>query len=533
MRSRLKSSLPFRLVAYDCLGTVFRGLCTNHEAENELLPSAQDCRSPLHAATSTAPMEQVEILIRAMAAPAAIFVTIRSSNSRVNHYESDDHHREHQKDFEEKKDSLLAVDDDDSSASSALLQLEREQDSFSSVMERIWSDVRRPSDRYLCHLLQSYLKISGTAGGDVEMVVHSDRLANLLYTKVLKGCEDPNALPDPNEYCFLACNYLAMRQTLRQYERSNAVEDKGLQQQQVGCDVESDSNLLIRIFPYHNDVALRLWESGAVLGEFLLHNAAQYIQHQRIVELGAGVGLTGLLLLTMGQTPLAPPIGEDLRPAHVTLTDFTSLALDNLRYNIHLNQSKILHQYRGMFDTGRSSEINCEPSKAVYPSSTLESIVQVEYLEWKEYGYGRDRMGSTEGADENLSPAVQCCPDPRMISTICALDQADLLIAADVAYDQDDIPGLARTVHRFLSSSDCPGQNENVGTLPRFRKMALFATAIRNQETFALLEKSLADLGVSSSVVASGRDCEALPRLVHTRFLQSRKDVRICSLELR
>jgi predicted nicotinamide N-methyase len=472
-------------------------------------------------------MEQVEILIRAMAAPAAIFATIRSSNSPVNHGEPDDRHREHQKDLEEKKDSLLAVVDDDSSASSALVLLEREQDSFSSVMERIWSDIRRPNDRYLCHLLQSYLKISGSAGGDAEMVVHSDRLANLLYTKVLKGCEDPNALPDPNEYCFLAYNYLAMQQILRQHERSN-----GSQQLQAGCDVESDSNLLIRIFPYHNDVALRLWESGAVLGEFLLHNAAQYVQHRRIVELGAGVGLTGLLLLTMGQTPLASPIGEDLLPAHVTLTDFTSLALDNLRYNIELNKSRILRQYRGVFGTGHSSELNCQPARAVCPSSTLESIVQVEYLEWKEYGYGRDRMGSTEGADETLSPTVQCCPDPRMITTIHALDQADLLIAADVAYDQDDILGLARTVHRFLTSSGCPSQNANVETPPRFRKMALFATAIRNRETFALLEKSLADLGVFSSVVASGHDCEALPRLVHTRFLQSRKDVRICSLEL-
>jgi len=81
----------------------------------------------------------------------------------------------------------------------------------------------------------------------------------------------------------------------------------------------------IRVYPQHNDVGVsRIWEAGCCLAEYLLEYPS-YVKDKRVVELGAGVGLTGLVA--------AGSCGA----IAVHMTDYTEDCLENLDYNVKLN----------------------------------------------------------------------------------------------------------------------------------------------------------------------------------------------------
>ena len=82
----------------------------------------------------------------------------------------------------------------------------------------------------------------------------------------------------------------------------------------------------IRVYPYHNDVGVRkVWEAGACLAEFFMQNP-HYVTNKVVVELGAGVGLTGIAVAKL------------CSPKHVLMTDYTAACMDNMDYNIRLNE---------------------------------------------------------------------------------------------------------------------------------------------------------------------------------------------------
>lgn len=85
------------------------------------------------------------------------------------------------------------------------------------------------------------------------------------------------------------------------------------------------SNLLsIRVYPHHNDVGVaKVWEAGAALAEYIIHNP-DIIRGRKVLELGAGVGLTGLVAAAFG--------AESMH-----LTDYTVPTLENLAYNVRSN----------------------------------------------------------------------------------------------------------------------------------------------------------------------------------------------------
>ena len=111
--------------------------------------------------------------------------------------------------------------------------------------------------------------------------------------------------------------------------------------------------------------------------------------------------------------------------------------------------------------------------------------------------------------------------DDRILSSCKALSEADVLLAADVAYDSSVIGCLAQTVRTFLTGDSSGGP-----------KQVLFAKNLRNKETSNLLERELENVGIRSRVLATGHACEELPVTFPTKFVQPRSDIRICSLEL-
>jgi hypothetical protein len=165
-----------------------------------------------------------------------------------------------------------------------------EQDAVGAIVECWWTEFG-PSKRYMKRLVSRYVNRLEKDGIPVE----SESLLGLILRVSLSKC----CLPHPEETCYLAFQL-----------------------------PKTESLLRVRIFPYHNDVALRVWEAGAVLAEFLLHNPS-VLAGKSVIEIGAGVGLTGLV------------VAGCCKPLKVHLTDYTYECRLNLDHNILINQDWI------------------------------------------------------------------------------------------------------------------------------------------------------------------------------------------------
>jgi predicted nicotinamide N-methyase len=317
------------------------------------------------------------------------------------------------------------------------------QDCFARVVQSQWNKERGPSKRYLQSLTKRFVKRV-----EVEEPSESDELMTLMF-KIISTV-DSDSIPDANESCYLAF--------------------------QTGA--ANVQRLRIRIFPQHNDVALRLWEAGVVLAEYLLHDPC-LVKGKRVVELGSGVGLTGLVA--------AGCCGA----SSVRLTDYTDASLDNLRHNVSMNRQWLHEQ--------------CKEGEVVQDEN-----ISAGYLDWNAYG-----------DESNRQPEARLPLDDRLLPSCKALSEAEVLLAADVAYDSSVISCLAQTIRTFLTvdSSVEP-------------KQVLLAKNLRNEQTSNLLETELTNVGIRSRVLATGHACEQLPLIFPTKFVQPRSDIRICSLEL-
>jgi hypothetical protein len=146
-----------------------------------------------------------------------------------------------------------------------------EQDAFADVvrswlLERFWS-IRA---RYLKTLVRRY--VSFLENDDVAP--ESDGLLDL----VLRVSLSKDHLPEPDESCYLSFRI----------PPNQLLSDT----QQIDSDFVVPL-LRIKVFPYHNDVALRcvalrLWEAGTFLAEYFLQNPS-LVSGKRVIELGAGV----------------------------------------------------------------------------------------------------------------------------------------------------------------------------------------------------------------------------------------------------
>ena len=86
----------------------------------------------------------------------------------------------------------------------------------------------------------------------------------------------------------------------------------------------------IKVIQSHNQVGTKVWGAGVYLGE-ILQREPTLLQGKCVLELGAGVGITGLLIARA-----LPPLQ---RPSKVIMTDFHHEVVDLLAYNIEINNN--------------------------------------------------------------------------------------------------------------------------------------------------------------------------------------------------
>ncbi len=219
-----------------------------------------------------------------------------------------------------------------------------------------------PSEKYVAKLVKRYTTRLETEGIELE----DNNLASLVcYFSMARISK----LPDPADSCLLAYRVPLVEKGGRDLSKQMKYDFLG-----------------IRIYPHHNDVGVaKVWEAGACLAEYLIKHS-DCVRGRRVIELGAGVGLTGLIAAAVGAES-------------VHMTDYTDATLENLSYNVSINN-------KWLADRGIGTD-----------------AVSIGHLEWGEYA------------------EHDCCSHP-----------ADVLIAADVVYTVECIPDLVATVSKFLSA---------------------------------------------------------------------------------
>ena len=310
-----------------------------------------------------------------------------------------------------------------------------EQDRFAALVDDCWTDLG-PSSRYFKALIRSYAAKAERAG--ITLV------SNGLMDLVFRASTIKEGVPRPDESCHLSFRlppYDHKRQLIR-----------------------------IQIYPYHNDVALRLWEAGAGLAEYFIENP-DLVRGKRVIELGAGVGLTGLT------------IAGCCGAREVHMTDYTDACRVNLAYNISINKGWL------------------EASKEQNP------VITQGYLEWSSFV-------STFG-EEDAGHEVQ---DAQSL-TSNFFDEIDVLVAADVVYDVANLKHLVAVLRCFLQKT------------PE-AKRAIFAITKRNLRTFDTFIEQLNLEGIRCDWTRTGDGDQPLPLLFPCNFIQKRTEVRIAHLSM-
>jgi predicted nicotinamide N-methyase len=365
--------------------------------------------------------------------------------------------------------------------------------------------------RYLKRLLRSYVRrledcqyLLGTRRGNEHtgptLVVESDAMSEwILRTSLQK-----ESLPNEHESCIIAFVIPGPGPSINDDQNGGRQQQAQLHQQ-FQLEIQRQSLLRIRVYPYHNDVALRLWEAGGCLAEYFVKHPS-HVSSKHVIELGAGVGLTGLM------------IAATCHPESVYLTDYTDACRLNLQCNLELNHN-MLQRYG--FDPNNISQ---------------------GYLEWNDFLLKFEAHSEQQTQEPELKNdddiEIHCQHDicsgmvvseDEIAASYSAFQRADVMIAADVIYDTTVLDGLVRVVRKFLmmGSQTLPSDSIN-----NTEKVAFFAITQRNIESFNLFIQKVEVYGISCTWLADGDDCDSLPSIVESTFSQPRKDVRIAQLAL-
>jgi SAM-dependent methyltransferase len=147
-----------------------------------------------------------------------------------------------------------------------------------------------------------------------------------------------------------------------------------------------------------------MWPSAVVLSQWLVTNPS-VVRGKRVLEIGAGCGLTGLIAARLQQkydkeqcdSEVIMPDGP-MPPQEVILSDFNTVVLQNLQRNVALNnvtegcsvvgldfyqQSGTAHRWKDMngvereqVDVVLAADMICQPADAVGAANTIHDALR-------------------------------------------------------------------------------------------------------------------------------------------------------------
>lgn len=444
----------------------------------------------------------------------------------------------------------------DGVSSLRLLATGRKLDCFARTVKRAWLDDQfGPSKDYLESVVKAFMQKFQES--ELQYSEELMELLLLIFANYKNNKGSPSLcgnLPHPDEFC-----HLSFRYGLSLSSQQNTVDGDNSSSETISAIAESPSApfLRVRVFPQHNDVGLRLWEAGAVLAEYLMAKPS-LVRNKKVLELGSGVGLTALVVAVCGAKS-------------VYGTDYSQAALENMNYNFTVNLQWIVEQRR---QQEHHQQDNNENNGSIPRNDARNTIIRAGFLEWaaaSTASFGdRDEENDCENnanKRNNISNSSNYNDDDDnnynnnnrigiLADSAKALLEADILLAADVCYNKNDIPDLIQVVHQFLVKEDKTRQQRRQQQQQQSRitgaptiatkqkqKVAIFGTILRNRSAFALFQNELKSRNIQSRVLLSpSNDDDELrslanynndpPLIFPTSFVQPRSDVQIVMLTL-
>ncbi|TYZ64612.1 hypothetical protein PybrP1_008248 [[Pythium] brassicae (nom. inval.)] len=222
-----------------------------------------------------------------------------------------------------------------------------------------------------------------------------------------------------------------------------------------------------RVASVINEVGLKIWQAGWYLAEYVITHP-EVFEDKTVLELGAGVGFTGLVLAQVA------------RPKRVVLSDYAARVMQNLRYNTEVNASR------------------------------FQCPVDVVTLDWESW--------DPSTADAELHPDVLLAGD-------CVYDVAAFPHLVRVLQVFLRLPVATAAEHRALSGARASAARD--AETPQPERKAIFAATIRNQKTFQAFLDHLALFAIAYEDVTAA----ALARMGAQMFpYQDREQIRLCAL---
>ncbi|XP_012938029.1 protein-lysine N-methyltransferase EEF2KMT [Aplysia californica] len=261
---------------------------------------------------------------------------------------------------------------------------------------------------------------------------------------------------------------------------------------------------------------LSTWQAAQHLAEWVIENP-QVFSNRSVVELGSGLGLTGIVTCRLCQ------------PQSFTFTDCHSQVLYLLSRNIERNLSQPTLSTDGEASSDRDRKNLKKIRRQLSLSSDHGGGGGAEIACGSDHSVvSRDRIVLRESCgseDEICSDTVELDVNPshwdmdathRLASlnkdkrvNICHLDwecvktklldklKADIILAADVVYDTSIIPALVFVLKSLLDTG--PDSNR--------KPKAFIASTIRNEDTRDEFLVAMGSEGLKYSVVESPKHC--------------------------
>ena len=258
-----------------------------------------------------------------------------------------------------------------------------------------------------------------------------------------------------------------------------------------------------------NAVGHILWPSATILSHYLV-STPSLISGKRVLEIGAGVGLCGLVAAHLG--------------AHsVVLSDSFQPILNNLIVNVELNRENLnlkeVDQLKDVFVGGIPTAQCCRNLPP--PIVPADCYITVEKLDWNSLCLSREipRVNESDDVDEqgikNLLLQSSCSEETDF----------DIIIGSDLVCRVEDAIGVARTISKFLSVKNpqalaiivLPHHDHRFGVeklLPYLKEEGLFVKSIN-------LRHSRCELPSAESHQKNYFARESLHRLSHGTFTPS------------
>lgn len=176
------------------------------------------------------------------------------------------------------------------------------------------------------------------------------------------------------------------------------------------------------------------WTAGFKLAELAI-NEPGLVYNKTVLELGSGAGLAAVAMLRS-------------QPLRMILTDKSKESNDNLERNVRENISKTTTTTIGNVTIQRENASDPLP-----PMPTGEDVYRKEALASKNRTE-EEEMGFTyscENIDSFISiRELDWFSEEETLKTVADVINPDLIVASDVGYDPDLLPGLINTLDIFL-----------------------------------------------------------------------------------